>query len=192
MALICLDVGHTGKTGGKPPAQAAATTVRPTLWEHRLARRMGCQISDSLEDAGHEVATLSHGTYAERQAWSVRKAAAAHVCLHFDAVPAERYALTMHDARSTAGAKLAQAVADEVANLYVPRVLSKVKVQPAQPGDWTEGAYHLMAGLYAGKPVGLVLELGQLGQPAHEVLWTPGGLEDLGRAVATGIRRWLG
>ena len=44
----------------------------------------------------------------------------------------------------------------------------------------------------AGKPVGLVLELGQLGQPAHEVLWTPGGLEDLGRAVATGIRRWLG
>lgn len=183
MATIALDRGHHGRTGGRRPATHEGRV------EDVLVRDYMAACEDALRALGHEVIVVSWGRYEDRQ--RAHRFADVYVAGHVNwNDPPGDYALCGYDHRSTLGPVLARAVARRLGEEW-GEVLSGARPKAARPDDWTAGMYHVIAGVYEGRAVGLCVEPGFINCEEHEAMWTPKGLQMTGRALAVGIVDYL-
>lgn len=188
MALVALDLGHVGRTGGR--AAASIDGVREDL----IVVRYAMIAAGMIMAAGHEVAILGHDRYRDRALWAARNSDV-YVACHANA-GAGTYGLVLHDHRSRYGRDCADQIAGEL-EMEWPGVLSGARVVAARESDsdgydhWTAAAFSLISPVYPGRPCGVVYEPGFIDQIHHAEMWTNDGLDRIGRALARGVLAFL-
>lgn len=184
--LVILDRQHGDKGARFDPG-----VLRAGLREVDLTTAYLAACREHLTAAGVSVLYLDSGRYSDRHA-QANAAAAAHlgpvvyVAAHVNAGGGD-YAAVFHDARSHRGALIALCLEQ---TLY-PALLEVSAVKPigAARSGWTANAWHTIRGIYDGPSniSGVCLEPGFIDHDDHAELWTPAGLERIGRAVAEGL-----
>lgn len=178
--LVCVDLGHVGRTGGSPPARHHG------LREDLLVIEYGRRAAEHLLAGGVEVAVMGHGPYAARRVWARDQGADVYLALHCNAAPDDApqdYGLVLWG-EAEGSESLARAVGGRLRQMqYGP---TRVLVQPAGP-PWPTATATLTD---VEDVPAVLLEPGFLTASAHRELWTPEGLRELGHAIAAGVLSW--
>ena len=185
--IIVLDRGH----GQKGQAERFDPgVVAGALREVDLAATYIQAAVRALDAAGHVVHLLDAGTYDDRHRLALALAAehpteeSLYVQCHVNA-GGGKYGVVEHDARSSWGRAAAACLADALDEL--PEVPT-ARVWELHAG---ERGWVCIDDIYASPTMcGVVYEPGFIDAPAHSALWTPVGLERLGRALAEGVERY--
>lgn len=178
-ALVVLDLGHVGRTGGNPPARSAA------LREDALVLAYVAHAYRVLVEAGCTVEIAGAGAYPARRRAARDAGASAYVACHVNAGTGVDYGCLLHSGEERAGA-LSRAVALTLRD-GAPE-LRRIVTGAAGVGGWSVATLQLISG--AGCP-GLLFEPGSIDRPEHAPLWTPDGLRRVGEALARGVLAWL-
>ena len=177
MAVVVLDLGHTGRTGGRPGATSGA------LRESSIVRRYVAHAADMLESRGHTVELAGAGSYRSRQAAAKRAGAAAWVSCHVNAGWKEGYrGAVFVEKHALGGDRLAQCLADEIRELT-----GSSRIWQTSTDDWTRNAHGLISG--TGSIPAVVYEPVFIDSPDHEHLCE--APEQIGDALACGLIAFL-
>lgn len=188
MAKIVLSRGHNG-TGGRPGAEYGG------FREEVGARKYMAALEDTLVQAGHDVYVISGFPYRTRFRRARDLGADVYLACHCNATPEtsdlldpEPKGIFGYDHRSKSGARLAAVIADEVEDVK-GRDCKAIRSYPGR--DWTSGMFHVISGVWEGRPVGCTLEPLFVDQVEDEIWRTDEGLKDLGQAIGRGVIRYL-
>lgn len=178
MAVVMLDLGHTGRTGGRKGAESGP------FRESEIVREYAAFASRVLERAGVAVEILGHGSYGSRQRYAAKAGASAYVALHVNAgwQPGYRGA-AFSQLNALGGRQLAVCLGHEIENLT-----GSHRLWQTSQDDWTRNADSLIN--QTGRVPAVVFEPVYIDNPAHRDL-----LEDpkqIGAALAAGLLAFLG
>ncbi len=195
-----LDRQHTGKSAASADMGAWADLDGDGIqdvqeYEALITPRYLLHAEVCIRSAGHGVIPISDGTYVERHSRMIKYARQtpaqrfAAVAAHLNAGDGD-YGSVFHDARSTAGKALAEAIAAGL-RARCPE-LARVRVFAASPNDWTANALATIAGIYAGPAnlAGVCFEPCFINHVDHRPLLQGPGLQRIGMALADGIHAW--
>lgn len=177
-ALIVLDLGHVGRTSGKPPAIGLGHREDVCVVQYAAA------CARVLLEAGCTVELAGAGAYPARRRAARDAGASAYLNLHCNAGGGD-YGLVLHSDGDRAG-RLSREVASALRSA-LPEV-RRWLAEPAGPPRWSDATLSLVSGTAC---PALVVEPGFLDRPEHRPLWTPDGLRRVGEALATGVIAWL-
>ena len=148
MARVCLDLGHTGGTGGRPGAEYGGR------FETLIVRRYAIEAAEQLEAAGHTVDIAGQGTYSSRQHRAVRDGAGVYVACHVNAGYRPGYGpAVFHPAHGLGSITLAGHLAH-----HIEQTLGRCRVWATTPDDWTKRAHSLTVHAQAGLCAAVVYE----------------------------------
>ena len=174
MRRAVLDLGHTGLTGGKPPARAGGLCERRVLW------RYGIELALELDLAGWVVEIAGAGTYRSRQL--AAHGADVYLALHVNAgwrpEWSPRGALFHTPEASAIAEALSVPIADQAGGC---------RLYDISRTGWAHGPRALTRWL-GGVP-GVVVEPGFIDCPEHAHMWQAGGPVRLGGALGRALGR---
>lgn len=178
MAVVMLDLGHTGRTGGRKGAEF------DVLRESEIVREYVTFSARVLERAGVTVEILGHGSYGSRQRYAARAGASAYVSCHVNAgwKPGYRGAVFSR-AAALGGRRLAVCLGEEIKALTGSHRLWQTSQE-----DWTRNADSLIA--QTGRVPAVVYEPVYIDNPAHRDLCDHP--KQIGAALAAGLLAFLG
>ena len=201
--LIALDRQHVGKPGkrindlgawGDLDGDGEASIIESEgiwtglyLWHAELA----------LREMGHSVYPMSHGRYIDRHKAANKAGCDVYVAAHLNSLTGgtrsgqtANYGAVFFDHRSSRsnGPALADAIGAELGKL--PAIGSRVRIWPAQSGDWTSRAYSTIRGV--SRPVAICYEPAFLDYDKHQRAFftSAESVAPLGLALARGIHAW--
>jgi N-acetylmuramoyl-L-alanine amidase len=185
--IVILDRGHGQKGKGD---RFDPGVVAGKLREVDLTAAYIQAAVRALDAAGHVVHLLDTGTYDERhrEALWIAKGApqerGLYVQCHANA-GGGKYGLIEHDARSSWGRTAAACLADALDEL------PEVPTARVWTLDSTQRGWSCIDGIYDSPTLtGVLYEPGFVDSVVHSTLWTPDGLERVGRALAEGVERY--
>jgi len=201
--IIALDRQHVGKPGkriddlgawGDLDRDGKASIIESEaiwtglyLWHAELA----------LREMGHSVYPMSHGRYSDRHKAANKAGCDVYVAAHLNSLTGgtrsgqtANYGAVFFDGRSSRGngPALADAIGAELGKL--PAIGSRVRIWPAQSGDWTSRAYSTIRGV--SRPVAICYEPAFLDYAGHQRAFftSAESVAPLGLALARGIHAW--
>jgi hypothetical protein len=150
----------------------------------------------ALEALGHTVYVLDSGWYSERHqraddiARNNPHELVAYLACHINAGGGD-YAVMIHDTRSGGGKRLAEALAQAIADADLPGVSRSLVRGASADNDWSR-AFNTIKGIYSGPGniSGVCVEPYFLDKAAHQWLATPEGAQLLSEALVDGAVRW--
>lgn len=175
---MLLDLGHTGRTGGRKGAESDG------LRESEIVREYVTFAARVLERAGVRVEIMGHGNYGSRQRYAAKAGAQAFVACHVNAgwQPGYRGAV-FSQTGALGGRQLAVALGHQIEALT-----GSHRIWQTSQDDWTRNADSLIN--QTGRVPAVVFEPVYIDNPAHRDL-----CEDprqIGAALAAGLLDFLG
>ena len=202
--LIALDRQHVGKPGKRindlgawgdldGDGEYSDVMESEAIWTGIISLHAEME----LRRLGHSVYPISHGRYSQRHKDANSARANVYVALHLNSLTGGtrsgqggNYGAVFFDHRSSRGngPALADAIGAELGKL--PAIGSRVRIWPAQSGDWTSRAYSTIRGV--SRPVAICYEPAFLDYDKHQRAFftSAESVAPLGLALARGIHAW--
>ena len=179
--VICIDVGHLGRTGKLKWDRGAVTQ---NAKEANVALLYAVIARGLLEAKGHNVYLLSYGTYSFRHTFARKKIKPdIHVQCHLNAGKGS-YSLFIHRKKDKEGKRLAEILQSKFKVVETKLKLSKHKRKAINKGDRGYGC--LMLGVPS-----VLFEPMFLDNPKHFNLLIKGdAISIIGKQLAEAISQW--
>jgi len=193
--IVILDRQHYGKPG-RDDRGAQTEIDGQAVYEIDLTLAYIEAATTLLLAEGHTVHILDSGWYGERNDRACEIARenpderVAYVACHVNA-GGGTYGLTLHDARSGGGRRLAEAVADVLGTNAAPHIDRSIVRAAEQGGTWSR-AMTTISGIYSGPAniSGICFEPFFIDSERNRPLLSPLGLNVIGQALAVGCMNW--